>query len=389
MAATVSSTPERNSLRSQSLDLLRFPLAIVVVCIHIIASRTYVADNRLIHIDRFPGADMFFGIFDAFLRNQSVPIYYFIAGYVFFWGVHLTMERYGKKLRNRYHSLLLPYLAWNILAIIITFIQYETSPASHTMFRLNPTIPGVLECFWNSWYGLFERLTPFPSGAGIYPQDYPLWFVRDLMIIVAFAPLIYRLLRTTRGYVVMALAAAWFILSPFKLGHTSQLLSGFFFFVWGGYMSFHKRDMIKEFRKFAIPSTLGYIALGAGYLICIKSHPDFCPVIKALNTVAGMVMAYSLASFMLEIEMVKVNKFLAAASFFVYAGHGIFVAHVNNWIFDLIRPREILSAIACYAACLVIVVGGLLLLFLILAKWLPRVHKIFAGRSWPQKPAHA
>lgn len=74
----------KNDLRSQALDLLRFPLAVVVLTIHTFSSEglelrgqelTFADHSLFMEINRW---------IDAFLRGQSVPIYYFISGFVFF-----------------------------------------------------------------------------------------------------------------------------------------------------------------------------------------------------------------------------------------------------------------------------------------------------------------
>lgn len=381
----------RNNIRSQSLDLLRFPLAVVVASIHVIASRSYPLANGLnVHIERMEGADWFFAFFDAFLRGQSVPIYFFIAGYVFFLGIELTMDTYARKLRNRTHSLLYPYLAWNALAIALTFCLYlpELKPLFHPeqMFRLDFSAKAILESFWNSWYGIFCRIQEFPAGGGTYPQDYPLWFVRDLMIIVLGAPVISIMLKTTRYYGIVLIGIVWLVLSPVKTGHPGQILTGVFFFSWGAYMSYNHKDMMLLFRRWTHTASAFYIMLGLLHIGASFKWPDACPIIKALNAFAGMVMAYGIAARLIESNRVKVNRFLSSAAFFVYAGHGIFVAYINMLFFRLFTPMNIWSVGACYLITLVTTIGLLLLLFKALGIICRPIQKIFGGRAWPSNP---
>ena len=102
---------DRNDLRSQSLDLLRFPLAIVVMTIHVwfpgVADAT--AD--------VPALNALSGLVAGLLWDQSVPVYFFISGFVFFLNVDMSAATYRRKLRNRTKSLLIPYIIWNTLAI--------------------------------------------------------------------------------------------------------------------------------------------------------------------------------------------------------------------------------------------------------------------------------
>ena len=94
----------QNNLRSQSLDLLRFPLAIVVVTVHMFSARVGL-DGAQFNADTFPVFRDVCIFIRAFLAGISVPIYFFISGYVFFVNVDVfTTERYLQKLKNRVHT---------------------------------------------------------------------------------------------------------------------------------------------------------------------------------------------------------------------------------------------------------------------------------------------
>lgn len=73
----------RNDLRSQSLDLLRFPLAVVVLIVHVFTISDVAFGGQRLSVEDFPLFVHMRNFLDAFLRGQSVPIYYFISGYVF------------------------------------------------------------------------------------------------------------------------------------------------------------------------------------------------------------------------------------------------------------------------------------------------------------------
>lgn len=376
----------RRSLRSQSLDLLRFPLAVIVASIHVIATRAYYIEGHYVRFSDMEGARMFYRFFDAYLRAQSVPIYFFIAGYVFFLGIKLTIDTYGHKLHNRTKSLLIPYVSWNILAVVIALIAFlpemrDILPVVRNI-HLDWSLPNILETFWNSWYGIFTTGKPMPPGSEIYPQDYPLWFVRDLMILAVSAPLIYFCLKKTRWYVVGFLGLAWIALSPFKLGHFSQLLTGFFFFSWGAYMSYHGKDMIAEFRKFFSICTICYILISTSLWLGTSIPPSIYALLKSVNVVAGMVMAYGIAAKLIESRRVKISRFLAASSFFVYAGHGIFVAYINMLFFQWLRPWNMWGVTAVYLLTLIVTIVGLLLIFKLCGRFAPMIQQIFAGRKY-------
>ena len=115
----MSGNLSNENLRSQSLDLLRFPLAVVILLIHIFSTDGITFQGKTLTFESYPLFLFVNRLIDAFLRGQSVPIYYFISGFVFFIGVKMTKDVYIRKFKNRTKSLLIPYLIWNIFAILL------------------------------------------------------------------------------------------------------------------------------------------------------------------------------------------------------------------------------------------------------------------------------
>ena len=118
--------------------MLRFPLAVVILTIH-----TFNLDGITLNGEVFTFHDsMFFRelnyFIDSFLRGQSVPIYFFISGYVFFINIdRFDKGAYFRKLKNRLHTLLIPYIIWNFLAIIATLLPRMFSAFSHLLLDVS------------------------------------------------------------------------------------------------------------------------------------------------------------------------------------------------------------------------------------------------------------
>lgn len=66
-------TVRRTDIRSQSLDLLRFPLALFVVAVHVFRPFSWLDDNA----EAFPVVDWLIRFVNAFIVDQSVPVYFF------------------------------------------------------------------------------------------------------------------------------------------------------------------------------------------------------------------------------------------------------------------------------------------------------------------------
>lgn len=377
----------RNDLRSQSLDLLRFPLAVVVLIIHTFSVEGFKIHGTEISFENMPVLMEINYFIDGFLRGQSVPIYFFISGYVFFLGVELDKEHYVRKLKNRVKTLLIPYLIWNVLAVLIVFPRFlpcfaSLFPNIHKV-GIDWSWRAIAGVFWNNQEGIFVRpsMVEEITNHSIYPQDIPLWFVRDLMLVVLCTPLIYWLLKRTRYYLVTVLGGLWFVLAYWDLGHVNQLLTAFFFFSWGAYMSVNQKDMMKEFNRMFTPSVVLYPLLALLYVASAHYFPDYSDTIKRLNVFVGLFFAYNVSSWLLNRHVCKVSPFLASSSFFIYVAHTLICGDLLKCLFMLFHPVSDGGMLAIYVLTVVLTVAFLLLAFYILRRYAPSFLKVIAGRK--------
>ncbi len=377
----------RNDLRSQSLDLLRFPLAVVVLAIHTFSTEGFKIHGTTISFENMPVLLEVNHFIDGFLRGQSVPIYFFISGFVFFLGIELTKEKYIQKLKNRLKTLLIPYIIWNIVAVLLVLPRFlpcfsSLFPNIHKI-QLDFSFPAILETFWNAKEGIFIQPPTVDDvvSNNIYPQDVPLWFVRDLMIVVLCTPLLYWLLQRTRHYLVLVLGVLWFTLAYWDLGHINQLLTAFFFFLWGAYMSVNKKDMMTEFSRFFKSSMILYPLLALLFVASVHYLPIVSDTIKRLNVFVGLFFAYNVAAWLLRRGVCKVSSFLAASSFFIYITHTLLCGELLKLLFFVCRPATDLGMLSIYILAVLVTVVFLLLVFYLLRRYTPSFLKVIAGRK--------
>lgn len=371
----------RGDLRTQALDLLRFPLAVVVLSIHVFSSDGLIIQGETSGWVDYPIFAEFNTFIDAFLRKQSVPIYYFISGYVFFLGVEMTRVTYLRKFKNRVHSLLIPYVVWNTLAVLLLiltlhspFTQYATYESSFDFSLLN-----FLSCYWVYDGGLAGL-----SLDTLYPLDLPLWFLRDLMVVVLCTPLVYAVIKQTKYYAVLLVGVLWLFeplySSRFPLDRMG-FLTAFFFFSFGAYMSINRRDMLVEFGRLFKVSIALYILLGSGYVLAQHCFPVAMPMLKQMNILVGLLFAYNLAAWLLKRGVCKVNPFLASASFFIYISHWLIVKKVLKLLYIAFQPSNDWALLLIHSLTVILVVGFLLGVFYLMERYAPRLLKVVAGRK--------
>lgn len=374
------------SQRQQALDLLRFPLAIVILTIHVWSLSSFDLKGEHIDPTAFPLSREIAFFIDAFFRGQSVPIYFFISGFVFFFGVDWNRQTYFRKLKNRVKTLLIPYLIWNTVAIGMLTVKYlpflERFRENYADFSFS--FKALLACFWNYHHDFFPALleqTDLSATTGIYPIDGPLWFLRDLMIVVIVSPLLYRVLRHRGGVLgVIGLGVAWFISGYWNLQHINQLLSAFFFFSWGAVLSIRQKDMLTEFGRYSTFSIWAYPILALLYVGALHFCPEAAFTLKRLNILVGLLFAYNAAVLLLEHNVCKPSAFLASSSFFIYVTHELIRARLRNIFCILIRPRSDIGILVTYSLIFLTTLGIILAAFYLLRRYAPRFLKVVAGR---------
>lgn len=110
-------------LQSETFKALRFPLAVMVVFIH----SFNLLENNLPNWEHITGMDINAAIqilFSKVITSIAVPTFYLISGYFFFYKVtNFDFLTYKRKLEKRVHTLLNPYLLWNVLPILWTILK--------------------------------------------------------------------------------------------------------------------------------------------------------------------------------------------------------------------------------------------------------------------------
>ncbi len=372
---------QRGELRSQALDLLRFPLAVCIVVIHAFPAvrmmETFginpVDSPILVAVSRYV-----FGSLD----EAVVPIFFFISGLVFFINYEPTRETYIRKLKNRAKTLLVPYLIWNALPIVILVAKDLLIPGIHD-WDLHPTLPNLLSCFWNyntsmvTNHGAMELANYLPA-----PINNPLWFVKDLIVVVLFTPLIYWVLKRTKYFVITLLGILWFADRFFDFNLDNQFfLCSFFFFSLGAYMSINSKDILAMFGRFSRLSMVMYPLLAVVQVATVDSFPACSKFIMLLNVLVGLLFAYNLSAWFLKKKICNVSPMLASSSFFIYVSHSIVFTNTKVILLRMTHPSSDLQYVCFYTVIAILTVLLLLAIFCFLKRYCPVLLNLLTGRK--------
>ena len=237
------------------------------------------------------------------VTSICVPLFFVLSGFLYFRHVpkQVGAPYFLDKSKRRVFSLLIPYLIANAFAFLCYWAAYRYAPGMMSGF------------FGDSWK---NPVFVFWTG----PVNMSLWFIRDLIIACLMAPLIYLLVRYTRIWGVLALAAVWFFVES----------SAWYNF---------------------------YFTLGAWVAVCQGEKAD---------ELLGRIRC-------------KVPASAAAWCFFIYLYHYILVIALKKGMAAALDPASLWPLLGVYLATALVALGLLTGLFILMKRWLPRFTGVLVG----------
>ena len=349
------------------ITALRFPLALLVVLIHTQNKVWQAADVQ---------DSLWFSVPVQFLSRSlpsvAVPLFFAISGFLFFYQKQtFTLADQREKLRKRCVTLLLPYVVWNLLAFLLDPLKAMVQGAEWETVFQNVT---PLDVFWGK---ISVNSSANMWGMTVWEASYPeldqLWFVRDLMIVVLFAPLIHYLVRRVPVLFFLGLSAVGlFQLWGNPLG---MRLAGWFYFSLGAFFSVRDLCPIGTTRRLFRPAIFV-----AAVMLVLNTFPE--ESVGALTDFLSSGMSnhlYNLSAMVVLLHAARAytqrrapHPWLSKSSFFIYASHTIVLFPVTAVLHKLTLDQPPLVALAAYVISAVIAVGICLIGYRLLQRWLPR-----------------
>jgi len=284
-------------LQSRVISLLRLPLMVLVVLIH--AQLGDAVDGGI----AFQGTQF---LLSNVIARTSVPLFFIISGYLFFFGKDFTVSIYLEKLKRRIRTLLIPYLLWNLLILLILL----------TVQTFIPSLQGESKPI-NS-YNLTDWANTF--GIGTHPIDAPLWFLRDLIVMVLISPIIYWAIRLLRWGWVALLALPYFFCESNFFALSAWWITPLFYFSIGSTLSIRKHLLIN------IPRSLFLVAATIMLITCfglvIDLYPNFVKIASKLCWISECVVILWLTNYFCLIRpSMHAIPFLSGFTFFLFGFH--------------------------------------------------------------------
>lgn len=344
-----------------TFSFLRFPLIVMVVLCH-----AYI--YKLPANQGIEGFATLSFVLSKIVARIAVPNFLFISGYLLFRGVEKpSLRLYGEKLKRRVRTVALPYIFWNFAIILLYFVGQMLLPnlfsGGHTKV-CDYTPLEFLQAFW--------RVEGTDS-----PINPPLWYMRNLMVMVVLSPIIYLLLKNrVAGLLFIATMLGLWLGVP-KCSEVVWLQPKvLFFFSLGGWLSIHKVAFPK-FRLSVVAMLLFlYIAAIVGTLSTVGEWQRLAYEVAIL---LGMPLSLYVAYYLVTVKGWQVPSVLGSSYFFIYLYHYIPQALVQRVMLRLFEPATNGGYLTIYLISIIATLFVGVALFHLLKRFLPKTTAFILG----------
>ena len=347
------------------ISFLRFPMAALIVLLH--ADIVYQSDIPI----RYDGgwANIVIITLSYGICQVAVPVFALISGYLFFGGLQCFQTTiWIAKIKRRSTSLFVPYILWNIIAFLwMIFYYYLLHTFRGSEFDVMNVYESVggLRMFWDGWCNL--------------PIDGPLWYIKNLMIIILLSPLLYVVIKYSKSMGVLVLGLLYvFNIWPSWHWFNIQVI---FFFSLGAYYKLKDEEPFVDICRYRF-----YAYLLAGFsllalLLSLNISPKYSLIAHHLFTIFGVISVFIAARKFTQYE--KLNSIfcmLGASSFFVYAVHRFALIDLVKDIAIKLIPQN--SDFALIAVYFVVAFSTFIIchcMFLVMKALCPRILSLLIG----------
>lgn len=338
----------RNGLLSKSIEALRFPMCVLVVFIHARAMEHFV-DGKFAVFDFTSRA------ISNIIASSAVPMFFLISGFFFYYSIDCFSWRvYFNKLKSRGRTILLPYIAWNLLIVLsLLFAQKFLGNSFFAGHRQ------VLQYGSTDWVSVFWGSDEFWGN----PIDFPLWFIRDLMVVMVLSPVLYCFVKYLKIYGLAVLSILWIF--GLSIPVTGLEIRAVLFFSIGMFLGINKIDFIsKILRLHRFPLTCLYF-FSIALIFILRSNYVFLN----LSILLGVILMISLIAWMVEKNThpkIIQSKFLASSTFFIFAFHGFPLEFIQKRLISVFNANTSFGCILVYfCSVVIVVVVGLILYYFV------------------------
>ena len=316
-----------------------------------------------VNIAKKTGYSFFMQVFiSSGFTSIAVPVFFVISGYLLFLNKKQSFIGYKLILSKRFSSLVIPYLFWTISWLLFylfkdIFLTKHCTDCTFEDFLINIFI------------------TPIPL---------QFWFIRDLFILVVLSPIIYYLIKFSRGLILVVFAVIWFLNLLIPLNESIALL----FFAIGSFLGINEvniniKSSVNYGRSFIIlwlftiyfQTLFIYITDQNVSVLKIIQNNFFLNALDKIGILIGLFGVWSFYDILFkDVDVQNLKWFsLTEFSFFIFAFHLPILWIIPHWFYGLVGKNNFSMLIYILASTVLIIFS------LLLGKYLKRIMPILFG----------
>lgn len=297
------------------------------------------------------------------IASMAVPLFFVLSGYLYFQNIKedsFPSDWYWKKTKSRFMSLGIPYLFWALLPVMIFVVRKCVGMLIH-WHGPEMLLDGVKNM--NFYHILWE------TGNG-GPENLPLWFLRNLLIICIFTPPIWIFLKHLQVSSIPLLLAAsllniWLPIPGFSA--TSTL-----FFSLGAWCAIHR------FSIFAICQKLFIFSLILTPISIILMYFNHIPL-TIFNIIAIPLFLH--CAWLIFKNSKHAPTIIATSPMFLYLTHCYIVENHQVWeIIHKVLPETYIGELCGYFLVPSIAIAIIVSINWLLRKTAPKLMILICGR---------
>lgn len=209
------------SINAKKLKIFEFMMSVLVILVHSLSNVTFLKD-----------------VITTYIQPISVVPFFIISGFLFFRNIYSTQD-VVRKISTRIHTLLIPYILWNLIYYIIYVVCRKS-----VYFRIDDMLDAVLTYIYNPTF----------------------WFLYQLIILTLITPLIFYLLKDKKVAKVTFIAVAVLILIGGDVPYINE--DAFVYYFFGAYIARYRSQWFYDIKKRHVSLYSLVLAIGA-YFVCI------------------------------------------------------------------------------------------------------------------------
>lgn len=341
---------------SAAIKWLRFPLIFLIIMLHCYSVQRLEGNRETYFKVVYP--------FALWLGETGVPCFFFISGYLFF----LSKKTYLQKIITRIHTLLIPYILWNLLLLIIYLIVYA---CGHPLVIFNTNISDFnitdyIRLFWDR--GEFDR-------GNSAPLLCPLWYIRNLLVMSVLSPFLYYIIKYIREAFLLAVAVWW--VNTNDNAFTPQTI---LFFGLGAYFSiFGINPLKKVVENKRLFLTFFSLLASIDIIVHVSISTPFNLMIHRLALLFNIPAMFLLAYIMIRKSHNRYTSFLSQAAFIVFCVHYPIVLVLRKICVIVFANSTDIVHIILYFVCVILTTSLSVGFYWILNTFFPYIKSFLSG----------